>query len=186
MSKRVVLVLLILASFGRGAVAQSLADVAKKEEERRKALPEVAKVYTNKDLTALPAGSPLAPPPAAATPAKPADAAKDTDKATKDKDGKDKEPPKDQAYWAGRLKALQDTINRDQTYVDALQTRINSLTADAYGRDDPVQRAALTADRQKSIAEHARLTKSIQDNKKAIADLQEEARRAGVPPGWLR
>lgn len=186
MSKRVILGLLLLAVFSRAVAAQSLAEVAKKEEERRKTLPEAAKVYTNKDLTALPAGSSMALPPSPAAPAKPADAAKDADKAAKDKDGKDKEPAKDQAYWAGRLKTLQDTINRDQTYVEALQTRINSLTADAYGRDDPVQRAALTADRQRALAEHARLTKSIQDNKKAIADLREEARRAGVPPGWLR
>jgi hypothetical protein len=67
-----------------------------------------------------------------------------------------------------------------------MQTRINSLTADFVNRDDPAQRAVIERDRQKSIAELARLTKSVQDTKKAIADLQEEARRAGVPPGWLR
>jgi len=39
------------------AQAQSLADVARKEEERRKATPEAAKVYTNKDLNAAPAPS---------------------------------------------------------------------------------------------------------------------------------
>jgi hypothetical protein len=26
----------------------------------------------------------------------------------------------------------------------------------------------------------------IEDQKKAIADLEEQARRANVPPGWLR
>jgi hypothetical protein len=30
------------------------------------------------------------------------------------------------------------------------------------------------------------LNKSVQDPQKAIADFLEEARRAGVPPGWLR
>jgi hypothetical protein len=30
------------------------------------------------------------------------------------------------------------------------------------------------------------LKQAIVDGKKAIADLGEEARRAGVPPGWLR
>ena len=39
------------------AQAQSLADVARKEEARRKATPEAAKVYTNKDLNAAPAPS---------------------------------------------------------------------------------------------------------------------------------
>ena len=36
---------------------QTLADVARKEEERRKAISTPAKVYTNKDLTGVPGGS---------------------------------------------------------------------------------------------------------------------------------
>ena len=31
-----------------------------------------------------------------------------------------------------------------------------------------------------------RLKLAIRNGQQAIADLQEEARRAGVPPGWLR
>ena len=187
MFKRIVLLplLLILAAAG-SARAQSLADVARKEEERRKAVPDTGKVYTNKDLSSPSGGT--APPPADKS-AKAADPAKDADKAAKDakdKDAKDKEPPKDQAFWAGRLKALQEQLLRDQNYADAMQTRINSLTTDFVNRDDPAQRAVLERDRQKSIAELARLKKSALDTKKAIADLQEEARRAGVPPGWLR
>ena len=77
-------------------------------------------------------------------------------------------------------------LDRDQTFADALQTKINSLTTDFVNRDDPAQRAVLERDRQKSIAEVNRLKKAIADDKKAIADLEEEARRAGVPPGWLR
>lgn len=170
------------------ARAQSLAELAKKEEDRRKAVPAPAKVYTNKDLGPVPAGSP--PPAAPATPA-PSDTP-----ATKSADGDaksdtkstaaDKGPVKDQAYWAGRLKTLQDAVARDQNYADAMQTRINALTTDFVNRDDPAQRAVVEQNRQKSIAELANLNKSVQDNKKAIADLLEEARRAGVPPGWLR
>jgi hypothetical protein len=165
--------------------AQSLADIAKKEEDRRKTVAAPSKVYTNKDLSPAPAGSP---PPAASTASVPSDAAKsaqDDGKGTS-KDAAEKGPVKDQAYWAGRLKALQDKLARDQDYADAMQTRINSLTTDFVNRDDPAQRAVIETNRQKSIAELARLTKSIQDDKKALADFLEEARRAGVPPGWLR
>ena len=94
---------------------------------------------------------------------------------------------KDQAYWAGRLKALQDALSRDQTYADAMQTRINALTTDFVNRDDPAQRAVIEtrspegARRARSPEQERRRT-----TKKAIADLEEEARRAGVPPGWLR
>jgi hypothetical protein len=166
------------------AQAQSLADVAKKEADRRKTVAEPAKVYTNKDLSPVPAGSP---PPPAATPPGDSPKAADGDKKADDKSDKaDKGPVKDQAYWAGRLKTLQDTLARDQDYADAMQTRINSLTTDFVNRDDPAQRAVIEQNRIKSIAELARLNKSVQDTKKAISDLLEEARRAGVPPGWLR
>ena len=180
MSKRIVLVLLSLATFVSAAHAQSLADVAKKEEERRKTVPAPTKVYTNKDLNAVPAPPP--PPPSS----KPADV-KDGDKAAKDAlvaDGK--EPKKDQAYWAGRLKKLQDQLARDQDFAEALQSRINGLMTDFVNRDDPAQRAVIEQNRRKSVAELTRLNKSVQDTTKAIADFQEEARRAGVPPGWLR
>jgi hypothetical protein len=169
------------------ARAQSLADLAKKEEDRRKTVGAPAKVYTNKDLNQVPAGSPPPPPAEAAKPAD--DAAKAADggaKSTTAKPAVEKAPVKDQAYWAERLKALQATLSRDENYADAMQTRINALTTDFVNRDDPAQRAVIEQNRQKSIAELARLTKSVQDTKKAIADFFEEARRAGVPPGWLR
>jgi DNA repair exonuclease SbcCD ATPase subunit len=180
MSARLIVASLLLGATAGSAYAQSLGEIAKKEEERRKKVAEPAKVYTNKDLGA----SPPAPAPAAnSTPAKPASAT--AEKAAADKD-KDKEQPKDQAYWSGRMKTLQQQLDRDSTFADALQSKINALTTDFSARDDPAQRATIERDRQKSIAELNRLTKAIQDDKKAIADLQEEARRASVPPGWLR
>ena len=42
------------------------------------------------------------------------------------------------------------------------------------------------SDRQKALTELDRVKKEIQQHTKALADLQEEARKAGVPPGWLR
>jgi hypothetical protein len=133
-------------------------------------------------------------------PADGADKSASKDKATKDQkaggDGtandKDtageapKEKVKDQAYWSKRMKDLQTQLERDETFAEALQTRINALTADFSARDDPAQRAVIGANRQKALAELERLKKAILADKTAIADLQEEARRASVPPGWLR
>ena len=155
-----------LAGASAPLFAQSLADVARQEEARRQALKEPAKVYTNKDLGSVAPASSVPVP----------DAEKD----------KDKTPAKDQAYWGGKVKELQAQTDRDQTYADAMQSRINALTADFAARDDPAQRALISSDRQKALAELDRLKLAIQNDKKALADLQEEARRAGVPPGWLR
>jgi hypothetical protein len=175
--------------FATAAQAQSLAELARREEERRKGVPETAKVYTNKDLNAGPA--PSTPPPAASSAVPAADAAKDAGKEkdakdVKEKDSNGKEIVKDKAYWAGRLKTLQDQVDQSSTYVEAIQTRINALSTDFVNRDDPAQRTVIERDRQKAIAELARLKQAILDGKKAIGNLEEEARRAGVPPGWLR
>ena len=67
-----------------------------------------------------------------------------------------------------------------------MQSRINALTADFASHDDPLQRAAIERDRQRSISELGRLQQDIKDTQKALSDLDEEARKAGVPPGWLR
>jgi hypothetical protein len=168
--------------------AQSLADIAKKEEERRKTLQQPAKVYTNKDLSPVPTSSVPATPPAAAGSgdAKSSGGAKDGTPPPPKAEAEDKGEKKDQAYWSGKLKSLHQQLDRDQSYADALQVKINALTTDFVNRDDPAQRSKIEADRTKALAELARLKKAVIDDNKAIVDLQEEARRASVPPGWLR
>lgn len=178
-----IVVLLVLS--GRAvntARAQSLADVARQEEERRKTVKPVIKVLTNKDLSSLP---PTAAPPPPPDGTKVPEAAQ-TEKPPAAAPPQDKGPVRDQAYWGARMKELRTQLNRDEIFAEALQTRVNSLTADFVNRDDPGQRAVIERDRQRALGELARLTKAIADGKMAIADLEEEARRASVPPGWLR
>lgn len=164
----------------------SLAEVARQEHERRKTIQKPAKVITNADLRNVP---PVIPPPAPAGPladgAKPAAEPGKSETAAPPGD-KPAEQPKDQAYWSGRFKGLQTQLERDQTFAVALQSRINALTTQYVNQADPVQQAAVATDRQNAVNELNRLTKQIEDGKKAVSDLQEEARRAGVPPGWLR
>jgi hypothetical protein len=184
----VAIAFLILSSSGAllRAQTQSLADVAKKEEERRKSSPQPAKVYTNKDLKAVPAGSP---PPPATPDGKDASSSQKAGESKDPKDGKAgdaKDGTKDQKYWGDKMKALREQLERDESFADALQVKINALTTEFVNRDDPVQKSVVEQNRQKAIADLARLTKQIGDDKKAIADLEEEARRASVPPGWLR
>lgn len=168
----------VLASGTGTAWSQTLADVARKEDDRRKTLRDGAKVYTNKDLGKAPALSPAVPAPTApaAAPTSPAAEAPP----------EEKEPPRDQAYWSGRMAELRSQLERDQTYIDALQSRVNALSADFVNMDDPARRAVVERERQKALAELDRLKKTAEDGKKALAELEEEARRAGVPPGWLR
>jgi hypothetical protein len=172
------------------AGAQSLADLARQEAARRKAIKDGGKVITNADLPRSPA-----PPPAPVPATKPAPAADpkaSTPAATTDakidpaKEIEAREPVKDQAYWTRRLRLLTEQLDRDQMLADAVQSRINALTTDFVNRDDPAQRAVIFGDRQRALSELDRLKKAIVDGRKALVDFEEEARRAGVPPGWLR
>ena len=193
-----VVVVAALAAHVDSLAGQSLADVARQEQERRKNIKATSKVLTNKDLGAVPAFTPPATPPAdGSTPAITGDAAT-TDPAAPDVAPADPaqadaaaadaatEQAKDQAAWSGRAKGLQTQLSRDETFAIALQSRINALTTEYTNQSDPVRQAALATERQKAVDELNRLTRQIADDKKAIAALQEEARRAGVPAGWLR
>lgn len=189
----------VLVGLGVPLHGQSLADVAQKEVERRQTVKDGAKAYTNKDLKAVPqpepaaAGAPAAADaaePAAdakvATPAKAEDGKEAKDEPKADAKAEAKSETKDRAYWFGRMRGLREQLERDQMHAEALQSRINGLTADFASRDDPAQRSQIGAAREKALAEFERLKTEITEGTKAVADLEEEARRAGVPPGWLR
>lgn len=189
----------ILAGLSAPLAGQSLADVARKEEDRRKKVQDGGKVYTNGDLQAVPAplsppsatlSGPLAPDPAAAD-KKPDTKPDDASSATAKTDGKDDKAPakgdaKDQTYWKTRMQNAVQQLERDRLFSEALQSRINALTTDFTARDDPAQRALIGQDRDRSVAELDRLKKVIAEDKEAVAAVEEEARRANVPPGWLR
>ena len=174
-------VVVSLAGTARPVYAQSLSDLSKQEEERQKNIKQPAKVYTNKDLNA-PRGSSITPaePAAPAAPAAPAPDNKAKDAA------KDDGPAKNQKYWSERKKQLDAKLERDKVLADAMQSRINGLTTDFAARSDPAQRAQIECDRQRAVAELDGLQKAIKADQKALTDFDEEARKASVPPGWLR
>jgi len=166
---------------------QSLADVAKKEEERRRHV-KTGKVYTNTDLgptKGAPSGdSSPSPSPAPDTPA--ASDSKNSKTAGDAKADDKKSDEQGQPYWAKRMASLRERLQRDSVYADALQSRINALTTDFVNRDDPAQRAQIGTQREAAVTELTRLKKQIEDDRKAITEAEEEARRSGVPAGWLR
>jgi hypothetical protein len=201
-----VLTLAIVALWMASVDAQSLGDVARKEAERRKTVAAPGKTYTNDQLRPEPPATP--PPPSTAgpsAPAAPVAGAPAGSSAGAAAAGGGKAGPKapagaapatqgaapaaaanSEAEWRGRVQASKDALSRAQIFAEALQSRINGLSADFTARDDPAQRAVVGADRQKSLDELERVKKEIQQHTKALADIQEEGRRAGVPAGWLR
>ena len=68
----------------------------------------------------------------------------------------------------------------------ALQNRVDGLWRDFTARDDPFQRAEIGQDRIEALQELEHTETDIVRLDQEIRDIQEEARRSGVPPGWLR
>jgi hypothetical protein len=169
-----------------GSSAQSLADIARQEEARRKTVAS-GKVYTNDALRPEPA-PPVAAPASSSAPADPATAAPPAAAASPaaPQPASPAEAPKTEAEWRKRVAATREALSRAQTFAEALQSRINVLSADFVNRDDPAQRDVVAADRQKALTELDRVKQEIQQHQKALVAIQEEARRAGVPPGWVR
>lgn len=170
------------------ASGQSLAAIARKEEERRKAVAESSKVYTNKDLKADPssAAEPAAPGNATANAPVPQPSTQVPSVNLPGGRVEDEPEVKDETYWRGRITAARAAAERSRIFADALQSRINALNTDFVNRDDPAQRAQIELERQRAIAELDRVTREIAEQAKVIASIEEEARKAGVPPGWLR
>jgi len=171
----------VVLTLQAGLNGQSLADVAKAEEARRKTVKVATKVYTNEDLGRTPDTSPAPSQPAtaASAAAKPADPAKPAEQ-------KPVDPTKEQAYWKDRATTIQQSLSRNRLLVDALQSQVNGLNAEFVNTDDPGQRNLLQARIERATGELRRVQQDIEKQTKAAADLQEEARRAGAPAGWVR
>ena len=178
--------LVLVSAATTTATAQSIVEVARQERMRREALARQAgpnapppRVYTDADLiysgrltmrigdadADAPAGAEAA---ATETPATPAEAAAD------------------EQQWRNRMTAARQALEEAERRAAELQTRANGLWADFTGRDDPAQRATIEQERQAALAELEETRAEADELGRAVADVRDEARRAGVPPGWLR
>lgn len=185
------------------APSAQLGDIARKEAERRKTVKTAGKTYTNDNIAPDP--SPTTAPAPSSAPSGSSGAGSSSssasDKSATDKsaaDTTDKAAPpkpvstdpaerkKDEALWRERIKNERDALEKARSFAEALQSRINALNTDFVNRDDPQQRAKIAADRDKALADLERAKKEIADHTKKIAAIQEDARRAGAPAGWVR
>ena len=161
--KRLIWALAVLYLSASLVSAQSLVEVAKKEKERRKKLDAQGKqAITENDLRRgprLPAARPSSStsPPQTGAPAA-------TPEGGETPAEPEQDPTKTESYWRERVSAVNKNIQD-------LEAKLQSpdLTTDTRGAS---RRQAAERDLAQARSE-----------KQTLAD---EARRKGVPPGWLR
>jgi hypothetical protein len=175
----------------------SFADAAQREALRRQLMPKPTRQLSNLNLpasaivteasmaAAAAAAFPVASSDDAPTPP-PAAAKLDQAQAAPAAPGAPAGDSHDEQWWRNRIASVRQDLDSHQRLAAALQSQINGLTADFTSRDDPAQRAKIAEDRRKAMDDLAGMQKQIDLDQKAVAAVQEDARRAGVPAGWVR
>jgi hypothetical protein len=185
--------------------AQSLGDVAKKEQEKQEKKkkkekekekeksgkpPAPVKTYTDEDLkkaresesgavTVLPENGNL----------EAGSASSGDDEAVSGEEGRPAGGRKrTETYWRERATRARSAVEEADAKVKDLEGRIAALRNDMnpVNTQDPNRLQSRDRELQQAIdaLDGARL--SADAARKALADLEEEARRAGALPGWLR
>jgi hypothetical protein len=96
-------------------------------------------------------------------------------------------PPPDEAAWRARVAPLRLTLRDNRAKEGPLLNQLNALTAtlSRLGPSD-VKRRAVETERQRVTADLTALREALRADLAAVQLLEEEGRRAGVPPAWLR
>lgn len=178
-------VLLIAVAAPAPAQPPSLVEAARAEQARRASIAEKSRVYTNDDLDGGPRLTTAVAPPTDVE-AAPADGSKPANEAGAATAPGPAAAARDAAHWRRRLTAAVEARRRAELVAAALQNRVDGLLAEFTARDDPAQRARIEQDRRDALSELERAKAEIDRLAQEAADVREEARRAGVPPGWLR
>lgn len=181
--------LMLLTGAWANASAQSLADVAKRaEEERAKAAAEKkapTKTITNEDLKKKPTETADAPGNgSAADKPKAGDAKPAAKKAAAEK----ADPKQGEAYWRRRATELHARLTADEKPAAAGRERVDRLQRVVAAIECIAcrERTQLESQLARMKEEQARLDAKVESDRAAIQAFEEEGRRAGILPGWLR
>ena len=160
-----------------------LADVAQREAFRRLATQKSQATLTNLGLPAEPVPPAAVSMPASATSSAADPSAKVAEPAAP---GVKNDPPRDEGWWRGKMTELRTAAGKNQMAADTLQARINRLQADSVNLDDPLKQTKARMDLVKAMEDLDKMKVQVDADRRAIAALQEEARRLSVPAGWVR
>lgn len=174
------------------------AEAAKSERRSSPPKKKPGKVYTNADLQEGSSPSP----PAASTPRRPSSSQAQggrtrtdtgetpdsiSEEATASESTKSIEAG-DEAAWRSQAEQRRAAIRTAERRVQALQAQIDALAADLAPTNvmDPFRLQTIADQKAKAMKDLDAAREDLARARSSLAELEEEARRKGVPPGWLR
>ncbi|HEV8132273.1 MAG TPA: hypothetical protein VGQ81_13570 [Acidobacteriota bacterium] len=164
--------------------AQSLAELARKERERREKETKVPRVIRNEDLKNLGAARvTTTTSPAPTTPK--AEAVIAGPGAPPTPEGPPP-PPEDEGYWRKAFKEARFNLKLVQNRQMVLELRINDLRNRVLTENDGSMRTMIEQTLNTAAEELQKNKGEIAKAEDKLKKLEEEARKANVPPGWTR
>jgi hypothetical protein len=176
----------LLLAFASVAYSQSLGDIAKQEQDRRKKVTdekvitdEEAAKYRDSSLTTT-----VPEQPAAKTDSEnKASASSKTEKPESD------EPVdfegRTETYWRQTMAEARQKVKDLEDEATAIELRLNSLQNRFYREDDGFKREGVQQDMQKGYYERDKNKEDLAKAKDMLQDLEKEAKKSGALPGWL-
>src|SRR5205809_6920731 len=159
-----------LRAFALDCSAQTLADVARQERERKKRLHTPVVVASGTPTTTAASTASTAAVVAPAGPAGPTD-----------------NKGRDEKYWRAQFQKARDDFKKAEERVQLLDLKVKELNTQILRQSDVYNReyrlGPEIADAQKQLDESR---KAADQAKKKITDLEDELRRSGGLPGWAR
>jgi hypothetical protein len=197
------LLLLAVASFG---YSQSLADLAKKEKERRQAVKGTVKVITSAEATKYqnaPVTTSVPPPARSAEKIAVADAAPPNEKLPAEGEAKTEAPPATQnakpsaseptdyfgrteSFWKQAFADARQKVKDLENESNVIILKLNDLQNRFYRESDGFRQQAIQREIQKTFYEQDVNKQNLEKAKSALDDLEREARRSGALPGWVK
>jgi len=178
--------LALLLALGPGASGQSLGEAARKEKERREKAGPTGPAFTDEDLRGYAEGGPDATKPAAGEKTS-------TDKTKKEAPAPGEGGAGEEAHWRARAKTARAAIAAAEARVAKAEVALRDAPAGGIRQPQPgdavtqVPPPVVTdADGRAAEAALAAARSELARAKKAWTDLEDEARRKGALPGWLR
>jgi hypothetical protein len=188
MRKFSMLLPVFLFAFISASYAQSLADLAKQEKERRREVKE-NRVITNDDVAKFKSESQTPAAQAEQSAARP-EKVEGVEAGKPKTDNADPDEPTDfqgrtESYWRKTMAEARQKVKDLTNESNAIVLKINDLQNKFYSMDDRVKREDLQREVQKSIYEQDLNKQNLEKAKSALQDLENEARKSGALPGWL-
>ncbi len=174
------------------AYAQSLADIANKEKQRREQIDEAPEIITNDKISEYSGGSVSTISPIS-LPSKNKESESKEGDAEPSKIDKEIDPdePVDfmgrpESFWRETMTNAHKKVKDLEDEANILTLKLNELQTQFYNAGDGFRQESVQREIQKTYYEQDLNKENLAKAKEELEDLQKEARKSGALPGWLR